>query len=100
MIARVWEGVVPASKAGAYLELMRTVALADYRSTAGNVGAWCLHQIDGEVARFQMLTFWTEVAAIKAFAGEDHARAKYYDFDDSFLIEKPEFVRHFIICAE
>lgn len=95
MIARIWEGAVPAAKAEAYLELMRTVALPDYRATPGNLGAWCLHRIDGETARFEMLTFWTEVDAIKAFAGEDHERAKYYDFDESFLIEKPEFVRHF-----
>lgn len=42
-----------------------------------------------------MLTFWTDVEAIKQFAGEAVERAKYYEFDDDFLIEKPERVRHY-----
>lgn len=95
MIARIWDGAVPAAKAEAYLGLMRTVALPDYRSIPGNLKAWCLHRADGDVVRVRMLTFWTDVAAIKAFAGEDHERAKYYDFDDDYLLAKPERVVHF-----
>ena len=49
MIARRWHGRVPASKAEEYLHLMRDVGLADYRSTAGNRGAWCLHRREGEI---------------------------------------------------
>jgi hypothetical protein len=47
MIARRWHGRVPATKAEEYLGLMRDVALPDYRSTAGNLGAWCLHRREG-----------------------------------------------------
>jgi heme-degrading monooxygenase HmoA len=96
MIARIWEGTVPTAKAEAYLELMRRVALPDYRSIPGNLNAWCLHRRDGEVVRVQMLTFWTGLDAIRAFAGEDYERAKYYDFDDAYLLEKPERVVHFV----
>jgi hypothetical protein len=95
MIARIWRGKTPAAKAQAYLELMRAVALPDYRSTPGNLGAWCLHRVEGDVAHFEMLTIWTSVDAIRAFAGDDVERAKYYDFDDEFLLEKPERVVHF-----
>jgi hypothetical protein len=42
-----------------------------------------------------MLTFWDDVDAIKRFAGEDYQQARYYDFDDDFLIEKEAFVLHF-----
>ena len=98
MIARIWRGRTPAAKAQAYLKLMREVALPDYRATPGNVGAWCLHRIEGEVAHFEMLTFWTDLEAIKAFAGQEAERAKYYAFDDAFLFEKPERVDHFDVA--
>lgn len=94
MIARVWHGRVSLEKADEYLRLMREVALPEYKSTPGNRGAWCLRQIDGEVAHFEMLTLWDDVAAIKHFAGDEYERAKYYDFDDVFLLEKEPHVRH------
>ncbi len=100
MIARIWHGAVPAAKAAEYLERMRTVALKDYRSTAGNRGAHCLHRVEGDVAHFEMLTFWEDVEAIKRFAGDDYTVAKYYDFDRSFLIELEPHVRHYAVYDE
>ena len=87
MLARLWHGMTPVSKADAYLELMRTVAMPDYTAIPGNLGAHVLHRVDGDVTHFQMLTFWTDLDAIKAFAGEDYLTAKYYDFDRDYLIE-------------
>ena len=95
MIARIWHGVVPASKKDAYLDLMLKIALPEYLATAGNRGAWCLHRVEGEVAHFQMLTFWDDVNAIQRFAGVDYGLAKYYDFDPSYLIEMEPRVQHY-----
>src|SRR5580693_10326030 len=95
MIARIWHGLVPLEKSEEYLEKMRSVALPDYERTPGNRGAYCFYRVDGNVAHFQMLTFWDDVDAIKRFAGEDYQRARYYDFDRSFLIELEPFVRHY-----
>ena len=95
MIARLWHGAVPAAKAAAYLAHMRDVAIPDYRSTPGNLGAWCLHRAEGDVVHVQMLSFWPDLAAIKRFAGEDHEVAKYYDFDRDFLIELEPHVTHY-----
>ena len=63
MIARRWHGRVPADKAKDYLEKMRTVGLVDYRSTSGNLGAWCLHRQEGDIVHFEMLTFWADEGA-------------------------------------
>ena len=41
------------------------------------------------------LPFWDDVDAIKRFAGEDYQQARYYDFDEGFLVEKEPFARHF-----
>src|SRR5688572_29604531 len=95
MIARLWHGAVPKAKAADYLDYMRTVAIPDYRSIAGNRGAWSLHREEGDVVHFQMLSFWDDVEAIKAFAGEDYDVAKYYDFDRDFLIELEPHVLHY-----
>jgi hypothetical protein len=99
MIARRWHGGVPAAKAEEYLALMREVALPDYRSTAGNLGAWCLHRHEGDVVHVEMFTFWEDEAAIRRFAGDDIAAAKYYDFDADFLLEKEAEVLHFHVTA-
>ena len=95
MIARRWHGRVPASKAGAYLGLMVEVGLPDYRSTEGNVGAWCLHRQDGDVVHVEMFTLWRDWESIRRFAGEDAGVAKYYDFDPDYLLELEPRVTHF-----
>ena len=95
MIARLWHGAVPATRMAEYHEKMRSVALPDYRGTAGNLGAYILHKVEGDIAHFEMLTFWRDIDSIKAFAGENYNLAKYYDFDDEFLIEKELGVRHY-----
>jgi hypothetical protein len=74
---------------------MKDVGLADYRSTEGNLGAWCLHRRDGDVVHVEMFTLWEDEAAIRRFAGDDLVTAKYYDFDPDFLLELEPEVTHF-----
>jgi len=100
MIARLWHGTVPIEKSDAYLKKMRVVALPGYTKIEGNKGAWVLHRIDGDIAHYEMLTFWQDVESIKRFAGEDYEVAYYYDFDDEFLIEKEPHVRHWDLYAD
>lgn len=99
MIARKWTGVVLAASASEYLELMQSVAIPDYRRISGNLGAWCLHSRRGNVVEVTMLTFWRDLASIESFAGADVLRAKYYDFDDHYLLWKTEIVEHADITA-
>ena len=100
MIARIWHGMVPISKADEYLDLMRRIALPEYLATRGNRGAWCLYRIEGEVAHFEMLTFWDDTDAIKRFAGDDYSMAKYYDFESDYLIEMEPHVRHYEVSSD
>ena len=95
MIARQWHGRVPAAKAEAYLRLMAEVGLPDYRSTDGNLGAWCLHRPEQDVVHVEMFTLWQDEAAIRRFAGDDMEVAKYYGFDPEFLLELEPHVTHF-----
>ena len=95
MTARRWHGRVPADKADEYLLLMRQVGLADYRSTQGNRGAWCLHRREGAVVHVEMFTLWEDMDAIRRFAGDELTKAKYYDFDPDYLLELEPEVTHF-----
>jgi hypothetical protein len=95
MIARRWHGRIPAAKADEYLKLTNEVGLADYRRTAGNLGAWCLHRKAGGVVHVETFTLWENEDAIRRFAGDELTKAKYYEFDPDFLLEMEPEVLHF-----
>jgi hypothetical protein len=95
MIGRRWHGRVPLAKAEEYLRLSKDVALPDYRSTEGNVAAWCLHRREGDTVHIEMFTLWENIEAIRRFAGDELTKAKYYDFDPDFLLEMEPEVLHF-----
>src|SRR5207245_2909711 len=94
-IVRKWHGRVSRERADEYLQLMYRVAIPDYQSTPGNLGALCLHRHDDKVTHVVMLSFWRDMDAIHRFAGADALIAKYYAFDDDFLLEKEETVQHY-----
>lgn len=94
MIARIWHGRVPAAKSDSYLKHMRTFAIPRYKAVPGNLAAYALMRIEGEVAHFDMLTFWDSMEAIKAFAGENAEKARYDDFDKDYLLEYEPTCRH------
>jgi heme-degrading monooxygenase HmoA len=95
MITRIWHGRTTAAKSAEYLNLMRTVAISDYRSIPGNKGAYALRRIEDDTAHFLMVTFWESEDAIRAFAGDDIRVAKYYDFDRSLLLELEPTSSHY-----
>jgi hypothetical protein len=47
-----------------------------------------------------MLTFWGDTDAVKRFAGEAYSKAKYYDFDSDYLIEKEAGVLHYEVSSQ
>jgi hypothetical protein len=54
---------------------------------------------EGEVTHFITMTFWENVAAIRAFAGEDIEAAKYYPEDEGFLLEYEPRVVHYEVVG-
>ena len=99
MIARRCQGITPSSRAGAYLDFLRARALSDHRSVPGNQAAYVLRRIEGDQVHFVTLTFWSTKEAIRAFAGEDIRRAKYYPEDRDFLQEFEPEVLHYEVCS-
>jgi heme-degrading monooxygenase HmoA len=100
MIARMWHGRVPASKAKAYREFVNGRAIPDYRSVKGNISVHILERAEGNVTHFITLTFWENLESIKGFAGDDIELAKYYDEDKDFLLEFEKNVTHYEVVGQ
>ena len=95
MIARIWRGRVRSGMLEEYRPYIAHTGLADYRGTAGNRGAYmftCERDGFGEVIT---LSLWDDLDAIRAFAGDDVTRARYYAEDERFLLDFPERVDHY-----
>jgi heme-degrading monooxygenase HmoA len=90
---------VPSAKAAAYQSFLERSGLADYARTPGYRGVLVLRSDEGDVTRFTLTSLWDSVDAIRRFAGDDYARARYYDEDDAFLLEKEPFVQHAQVVA-
>ena len=95
MIARMWRGPVRKAQKQAYIEYLKETGLSDYARTPGNRGAWLLCQDKGAEVEFTTLTLWDSIESIKAFAGEDYERARYYPRDREFLTRFDPQVEHF-----
>ncbi len=99
MIARIWHGITKAEDYEEYTELMKTLAVPDYKGTEGFIDLKFLRRIENEIAHFTLITFWENLAVIKNFAGQDYEKAKYYPEDQKFLLEFEEKVTHFEVFA-
>jgi heme-degrading monooxygenase HmoA len=95
MIARIWHGKTEKSKYEAYSEFLEMVAVPDYRKTNGFHSLSFLRNISGDEAHFTLITYWKDIDSIRAFAGADYAKAKYYPEDQHFLLEFEEKVMHY-----
>jgi len=100
MIVRMWHGRVAPAKARAYREFLISRAIPDYRSVPGNLSVRILERSEPHAAHFITLTTWESLAAIRAFAGDDVERAKYYPEDASFLLEYEPKVVHYEVVGE
>jgi heme-degrading monooxygenase HmoA len=100
MIARMWRGWVPTEKAAEYVEIVERTGMAGYRRTPGNEGAQILTRDLGD-GRTEIITlsWWTDLDQIRAFAGDDINRAKYYPEDDDYLLDRETTVAHFDVAG-
>lgn len=94
-IARLWHGTTRARDYDAYWRFLHERAIPDYRATPGNIGARLFRRLDGERAHFLTLSYWTDLDVIRAFAGSDIERAKYYPEDVGVLLEFEPTVTHY-----
>jgi uncharacterized protein YndB with AHSA1/START domain/heme-degrading monooxygenase HmoA len=100
MIARMWRGRVRTEQLGDYLEIVERTGMTEYRRTPGNVGAQLLSRDLGDGrAEVITLSWWSDLEAIRAFAGDDLEAAKYYPEDDEYLLDRDPTVAHYQVAA-
>lgn len=99
MIVRMWHGRVPTNKAGAYRDFLNMRAIPDYQQVPGNISVHILERPLGDVTHFITMTFWENMDSIRAFAGNDAERAKYYPEDTDFLLEFEPTVVHYEVMG-
>ncbi len=83
----MWHGVTAAERADEYLDYLNETGVPDYRETEGNRGVYVLRRIEGDKAHFLTVSFWGSIEEVKAFAGPDPEKARYYPEDEGFLLE-------------
>ena len=71
MISRHWKGTVKPGHAERYLEHLRTHTLPQLGAIPGSVSVAILKRDVGNGTDFQIVTVWTSIESIRAFAGDD-----------------------------
>jgi heme-degrading monooxygenase HmoA len=99
VICRIWHGRTPSTKADAYARFLEQRAIPDYQSVPGNLSVAVLRRDDGEATHFLTVTHWDSEGSIRAFAGAEPLRAKYYPEDQEYLLEFEPLVQHYIVMA-
>lgn len=95
-ILRVWRAEIRRALRQEYVEYVTATGIAAYRATRGNLGASiAVRNLDAERSEIVTLSWWTDAGAIRAFAGDDIQRARYFPQDERFLLTRPELVLHY-----
>jgi uncharacterized damage-inducible protein DinB/heme-degrading monooxygenase HmoA len=95
MITRIWHGRTRPEDGDRYLEQLVVAGTEEYRQTPGNLSAKIWRQQENDACHFWTVTEWEDLSSVKAFAGEDFQRAKYYPEDQGILLEFEEHVQHY-----
>ena len=95
----MWHEVTAAEKADTYLDYLNETGVTDYRETEGNRGVYVLRRIGGDKAHFLTVSFWGSIEEVKAFAGPDPEKARYYPKDEGFLLEFEPQVKHYDVVT-
>jgi heme-degrading monooxygenase HmoA len=95
MIVRTWRGAVRPADEERYVRHQADTGVAEYRETPGNLGALVLRRERGGLVEVTTVSFWESMDAVRAFAGDDPERAKFYPGDDDLLAEKDAHADHY-----
>jgi heme-degrading monooxygenase HmoA len=100
MIVRTWRGRADLSRSHAYPEHFRRNVLPALRTVEGFLGASLLRHDGPDEIEFVVLTRWTSMEAIRAFAGPDADKAVVEPEAVAALIDFDRTVRHYTVAEE
>jgi len=100
MIARIWHGRTDADRFDEYMDYMTRTGVRDLRATPGNQRVLVLCERGEKSADIVFISLWDSLESIRAFAGDDITKARYYPRDTEFLHELEPNVRHLDVAAD
>jgi heme-degrading monooxygenase HmoA len=100
LIVRLWRSVAKADMSDAYLEYFRATGLRDYRATPGNRSVTVLTRPVTNGVEWLIVTSWESWEAIRAFAGDDPSRARFYPDDARYFVALDERVEHYELLLD
>lgn len=95
MIARVWRGWTSADQADAYNAHYSTEVRESLQSVPGFVEARLLRRATGAEVEFVSITFFTDLEAVRSFAGPDYEKAVVAEPARKALSHYDETVTHY-----
>lgn len=99
MIVRTWHGCVPLKHADSFARHLQVTGVDHATGTEGNQGAFVRRETQGEWEHFFLATWWDDLNAIKAFAGENYHVAVTYKDDEQFLLLSDPYVFQHDVAA-
>ncbi len=100
MIVRTWHGCVPLKHAEGFAEHLDKTGVDHSKSVPGNRGVFVRRETQGDWEHFFLATYWEDLSAVKAFAGEDYHVAVTYPDDEQFeLLSDPYVFQHTVAAV-
>ncbi|SMB41100.1 conserved hypothetical protein [Serratia proteamaculans] len=95
MIVRTWHGCVPLKHAEGFAKHLEKTGVEHSMSVPGNMGAFVRRETQYNWEHFFLATYWQDLEAVKAFAGENYHVAVTYRDDEVFeLLSDPYVFQH------
>jgi heme-degrading monooxygenase HmoA len=99
VIVRTWRGAVRPEDLDEYLRHQDETGVGEYRETPGNRGVLVLRRPRGDLVEITTVSFWDSMDAVRAFAGDEPDRAKFYPGDDDLLADKDDHADHYEVVT-
>ncbi len=93
-IFRIWHGRTSTEKADENAAYAVETGVPGIRATPGNLGVLVLRSDGKEVCHFWVISAWKDMQSIKAFAGDEPEKPRYYPRDAELLLELEPRVIH------
>jgi heme-degrading monooxygenase HmoA len=95
MISRIWHGWTKGEDADEYEGMLKAEVLPGIHRIKGFRGAYLLRRQVGADVEFCTITMFEDLAAVRAFAGEDYEKAVIHGPARRLLIKFDERSKHY-----
>jgi heme-degrading monooxygenase HmoA len=94
MIARIWNARATVERAADYAAYFRSTVVPELNAIHGFEGSTLLRRTAGDRVEVTVITWWTSLDAVRAFAGEAVETAVVHDSAARMLLDFDKEVTH------